>query len=78
MLPIATTQQLRARERVLHDSVIASRSQCTISYFAWNDPAFLAASGNVRGRLGLRVGTTSEVQTGTTMEPFIIASAWGP
>ena len=32
---------------------------------------------NVRGRLGVRVGTSSEVQTGTTMEPFIIASAWG-
>ena len=31
---------------------------------------------NVRGRLGLRVGTSSEVQTGIMMEPFIIASAW--
>jgi autotransporter family porin len=32
---------------------------------------------NVRGRLGLRVGTTMQVWTGTTMEPFVIGSLWG-
>ena len=32
---------------------------------------------NVRGRLGLRVGTSYEVQTGIIMEPIVIASAWG-
>jgi autotransporter family porin len=32
---------------------------------------------NVRGRLGLRVGTSMQVWTGTTMEPFVIGSLWG-
>jgi autotransporter-like protein/autochaperone domain-containing protein len=32
---------------------------------------------NVRGRLGLRVGTAMQVWTGTTMEPFVIGSLWG-
>ena len=32
---------------------------------------------NVRGRLGLRVGTSYPVWTGTTMEPFVIGSLWG-
>ena len=32
---------------------------------------------NVRGRLGLRVGTSMPVWTGTTMEPFVIGSVWG-
>jgi autotransporter-like protein/autochaperone domain-containing protein len=32
---------------------------------------------NVRGRLGLRVGTTMQVWAGTTMEPFVIGSLWG-
>ena len=32
---------------------------------------------NVRVRLGLRAGTTSEVWEGTLMEPFIIGSVWG-
>jgi autotransporter-like protein/autochaperone domain-containing protein len=32
---------------------------------------------NVRGRLGLRVGTSTPVWTGTTMEPFVIGSVWG-
>ena len=32
---------------------------------------------NVRGRLGLRVGTSSEAWEGTLFEPFLIASLWG-
>jgi autotransporter family porin len=32
---------------------------------------------NVRGRLGLRVGTSFPVWMGTTMEPFVIGSLWG-
>ncbi len=32
---------------------------------------------NVRGRLGVRVGTSMQVWTGTTMEPFVIGSLWG-
>ena len=32
---------------------------------------------NVRGRLGLRVGTSMAVWAGTTMEPFVIGSVWG-
>ena len=32
---------------------------------------------NVRGRLGLRVGTSMQAWTGTTMEPFVIGSLWG-
>jgi autotransporter family porin len=31
----------------------------------------------IRGRLGLRLGTSSEVWTGTLMEPFVIGSVWG-
>ena len=32
---------------------------------------------NVRGRLGLRIGTSMQVWTGTTMEPFVTGSLWG-
>ena len=32
---------------------------------------------NVRGRLGLRAGTTMEAWHGTLMEPFVIGSVWG-
>jgi Autotransporter beta-domain/Autochaperone Domain Type 1 len=32
---------------------------------------------NVRGRLGLRAGTTTEAWEGTLMEPFVIGSLWG-
>ena len=32
---------------------------------------------NVRGRLGLRVGTSMPAWAGTTMEPFVIGSLWG-
>ena len=32
---------------------------------------------NVRGRLGLRAGTTTEVREGTLMEPFVTCSLWG-
>jgi outer membrane autotransporter protein len=30
-----------------------------------------------RGRLGLRLGTSTEVWEGTTMEPFVVGSLWG-
>jgi len=32
---------------------------------------------NVRGRVGLRMGTSTEVWEGTTMEPFVTGSLWG-
>jgi hypothetical protein len=32
---------------------------------------------DVRGRLGLRVGTSVQAWAGTTMEPFVIGSLWG-
>jgi len=32
---------------------------------------------NVRGRLGLRAGTTMQAWAGTLMEPFVIGSLWG-
>jgi autotransporter family porin len=32
---------------------------------------------NVRGRLGLRVGTSYAVWSGITMEPFAIGGVWG-
>jgi autotransporter family porin len=32
---------------------------------------------DVRGRLGLRVGTSVQAWTGTTMEPFVIGNLWG-
>ena len=32
---------------------------------------------NVRGRLGLRAGTTMEAWEGTMMEPFVVGSLWG-
>ena len=32
---------------------------------------------NVRGRLGLRAGTTTQAWEGTMMEPFVIGSLWG-
>ena len=32
---------------------------------------------NVRGRLGLRAGTTMQAWEGTLMEPFVIGSVWG-
>lgn len=31
----------------------------------------------VRGRLGMRVGTSSQIWEGTTFEPFLIGSVWG-
>ena len=31
----------------------------------------------MRGRVGLRVGTSSQVWSGVTMEPFVIGSLWG-
>ena len=32
---------------------------------------------DVQGRLGLRVGTTTQLWTGLTAEPFVIGSVWG-
>ncbi|MGK2922038.1 MAG: autotransporter outer membrane beta-barrel domain-containing protein [Methyloceanibacter sp.] len=32
---------------------------------------------DVRGRLGMRLGTSTEVWEGTTMEPFAVGSVWG-
>ncbi|MGH6735077.1 MAG: hypothetical protein ACRECX_03225 [Methyloceanibacter sp.] len=32
---------------------------------------------NVRGRVGLRLGTSSDIWQGTTIEPFIVGSLWG-
>jgi len=32
---------------------------------------------DVRGRVGMRLGTSSEVWEGTTMEPFVVGSLWG-
>ena len=32
---------------------------------------------NVRGRVGLRVGTSNQMWSGVTMEPFVIGSLWG-
>ena len=32
---------------------------------------------NVRGRLGLRAGTTMQAWTGVVVEPFVIGSVWG-
>jgi autotransporter family porin len=32
---------------------------------------------DVRGRLGMRLGTSTEVWEGTTMEPFVVGSVWG-
>ncbi len=52
----------------------------------WSDLDSFALGGNkvsfdedpnVRGRLGLRVGTSMAVWAGTTMEPFVIGSLWG-
>jgi hypothetical protein len=51
----------------------------------WSDLDNLTVSGNqvrfdegtnVRGRLGLRVGTSGEVWRGIRMEPFVIGSLW--
>jgi outer membrane autotransporter protein len=33
-------------------------------------------NANVRGRLGLRIGTSYQVWQGTVMEPFVIGSVW--
>ncbi|MGH6736053.1 MAG: autotransporter outer membrane beta-barrel domain-containing protein [Methyloceanibacter sp.] len=53
---------------------------------AWADVDGFSLGGNtvsfddeadVRGRLGLRVGTSHEVWAGTLMEPFVIGSVWG-
>jgi autotransporter family porin len=53
---------------------------------AWSDIEGFSRDGNtvnfnddanVRGRVGMRVGTSSEVWSGTTMEPFVIGSLWG-
>jgi autotransporter family porin len=54
--------------------------------FNWVDVEDFTIGGNkvvlhdesvVRGRLGLRLGTSTEVWTGTLMEPFVIGSVWG-
>jgi outer membrane autotransporter protein len=53
--------------------------------FAWSNIDDFAIGGNainfndetnVRGRLGLRLGTSYQVWPGTTMEPFVIGSVW--
>jgi autochaperone domain-containing protein len=53
---------------------------------AWSDIDDFTFAGNsvkfndeadVRGRLGLRVGTSREVWTGIVAEPFVIGSVWG-
>jgi len=43
--------------------------------FAGNSVKF-DDEANVRGRLGLRVGTNREVWSGIVMEPFVIGSVW--
>jgi len=37
----------------------------------------LGDDSDVRGRLGLRLGTSSDIWNGTTFEPFVIGSLWG-
>jgi len=32
---------------------------------------------NVRGRVGLRLGTSADIWQGTTFEPFVVGSLWG-
>jgi len=32
---------------------------------------------NVRGRVGLRLGTSTDIWQGTTFEPFVVGSLWG-
>ncbi|MGH6735654.1 MAG: autotransporter outer membrane beta-barrel domain-containing protein [Methyloceanibacter sp.] len=44
--------------------------------FAGNTVSF-DDEANVRGRLGLRAGTTMQAWEGTIMEPFVIGSVWG-
>lgn len=53
--------------------------------FAWGNLDDFSVGGNavdfkdetnVRGRLGLRLGTSYQVWPGTTMEPFVIGSVW--
>jgi len=53
---------------------------------AWSEIDDFSLGGNsvkfddeadVRGRLGLRVGTSREVWSGIVMEPFVIGSVWG-
>jgi autotransporter family porin len=53
---------------------------------AWSEIDDFTLGGNavkfndeadVRGRLGLRVGTSREVWSGIVMEPFVIGSVWG-
>ena len=52
---------------------------------AWSDLDGFTSGGNtisfddeanVRGRVGLRVGTSNQVWSGVTMEPFVIGSLW--
>ncbi|ODS00418.1 hypothetical protein AUC69_00665 [Methyloceanibacter superfactus] len=52
---------------------------------SWNETDDFALDGNgidfnddedVRGRVGMRLGTSSEVWEGTTMEPFVVGSLW--
>jgi autotransporter family porin len=54
--------------------------------FNWVDVEDFTVGGNkailhdesvIRGRLGLRLGTSTEVWSGTLMEPFVIGSVWG-
>ena len=53
---------------------------------SWSDIEDFALAGNavdfdddenVRGRVGLRLGTSTDVWESTTMEPFIVGSLWG-
>jgi autotransporter family porin len=37
----------------------------------------LGDDDDVRGRLGLRLGTSSNIWNGTTFEPFVVGSLWG-
>jgi autotransporter family porin len=53
---------------------------------SWSQVEDFAMGGNVvdlgddedvRGRVGLRLGTSSDIWHGTTFEPFVIGSLWG-
>jgi outer membrane autotransporter protein len=46
-------------------------------FTAGGNRVFFDDEANVRGRLGLRAGTSYPVWSGTTMEPFVIGSLWG-
>ena len=53
---------------------------------SWNETDDFSVDGvavdfnddeDVRGRVGMRVGTSMDVWEGTTMEPFVVGSLWG-